>query len=153
MGDRLTVFQALDPEAPAALAGSEDVQSVRIVHHLGTNRKRSQASVLTVLMSVITAASSNGRVSVSELSNCGRPALTAAGLTSPRLYLKRVLVGAGDHFSSVLYNLCTSDAVQLNRTSPELFLLMQTVCQQQLLFLSETNSSSALILNPTFSYS
>lgn len=48
------------------------------------------------------------------------------------LYLKRVFVRAGDDSSSVLHDLCTSDAAQLNWTSPELILLMETTCQQQL---------------------
>lgn len=120
VGDALTVFQALDPDASAAVTGSEDVQSVRIVHHLDQTEKavRSGQFSLHRLVKLFSACS------VCRTSG-------VLWLISGGLYLKRVLVGAGDHVSPVLHDLCTSDAVQLNGTSPELFLWMQTMCQQQ----------------------
>lgn len=150
MGDTLTVFQALDPEASAAVTGREHVQSVSIVHHLDTNGKWNQISAGNQTSHVNAANISHysstlkrsGRDRFVKLFSacavCGR-IFTGLWLISGCLYLKRVLVGAGDQFSSVLYNLCTSDAGQLNRTSPELFLLMQTICQQQL-FISLSGS-------------
>ncbi len=47
-------------------------------------------------------------------------------------YLKRVFVLAGDDSSSAPDDLCTFDAAQLDRASPELLLFMETTCQQRI---------------------
>lgn len=61
------------------------------------------------------------------------------------LYLKRVFVLAGDDSSSVLDDLCTSDATQLDWSSLELFLLMETTCWQQVFNISISSGDIRLV--------